>query len=112
MNKDLIRCAVISVDCVQNDPVDIRCGGPLYLGFDFYVYKDEKEEMQNLIVSTLEEYHVPIIKINSANEIEIPLKKLWNKERIIMEIEKDATYLCEQNNRNNQSKNYFKGIIK
>lgn len=27
MNNDLIRCSRISVNCVYNDPVDIRCGG-------------------------------------------------------------------------------------
>ena len=37
MEKKLIKCSRIGVDCVANDPVDIRCGGPEYLGFDFNV---------------------------------------------------------------------------
>ena len=113
MNNNLVKCSVISVDCVHNNPIDIMSGGPLYLGFDFYVYEKEKIDMQNLIISALEEYHIPLVKMNSSSLIEVPLNKVWNKERIILEIEKDATYLCEQEMKNrNQSKNYFKGMIK
>ncbi len=112
MDKDLVKCSVISVDCVHNDVIDIKSGGPLYLGFDFYVHKDIKEEMQELIVLALEEYHIPLVKINSAYEIKVPHSKVWNKDKIITEIENKATFLCEQNNKNKQLKNYFKGIIK
>lgn len=40
----------ICVDCVKNDPVDISCGGPDYLGFDFYVQKDKVKEMKILFL--------------------------------------------------------------
>ena len=33
--EKIINCTRIAVDCVANDPVDIKCGGPEYLGFDF-----------------------------------------------------------------------------
>ena len=45
MEKKLIKCSRIGVDCVANDPVDIRCGGPEYLGFDFNVREEETEDM-------------------------------------------------------------------
>ena len=35
MKKELVKCSRIGVNCVINDPVDVRCGGPQYLGFDF-----------------------------------------------------------------------------
>lgn len=41
MKNILIRCSKISVDCVSNDPVDIRCGGPEFLGFDFLCKRRE-----------------------------------------------------------------------
>ena len=40
-NEGVTILKKIVVDCERNDPVDIRCGGPDYLGFDFYV-KDEE----------------------------------------------------------------------
>ena len=43
MSEDLIKCTKICVNCVPNDPVDIRCGGPNYLGFDFFVREEETE---------------------------------------------------------------------
>ena len=41
-----IKCKKISVDSVYNDPVDIRCGGPEYLGFDFYVKEEEVKDLE------------------------------------------------------------------
>lgn len=42
MSNKKVNCVKISVNCVANDPVDIRCGGPNYLGFDFFV--EEKRQ--------------------------------------------------------------------
>ena len=58
MEKELVKCTEIGVDCVENDPVDIRCGGPEYLGFDFFVL-------------TLSELRVPAINIYSSGEREL-----------------------------------------
>ena len=49
-----ITCNKIAVDCVHNDPVDIRCGGPLYLGFDFFVKKEETDEMIEYIMNLID----------------------------------------------------------
>ena len=54
MKNILIRCSKISVDCVSNDPVDIRCGGPEFLGFDFYVREENTKEMTKFIIMTLD----------------------------------------------------------
>ena len=71
MDNNLIRCSQISVDCVANDPVDIRCGGPEYLGFDFNVRVEQTEEMKKFIAVTLEIFEIPLIfeasALNCAN---------------------------------------------
>ena len=36
---------MINIDCTINDPVDVRCGGPEYLGFDFNVRKEDSKEI-------------------------------------------------------------------
>ena len=47
--KNKVNCTNICVECVANDPVDIRCGGPKYLGFDFPVKDTELEEMKSAL---------------------------------------------------------------
>ena len=56
----IIVCSHISVDCVVNDPVDVRCGGPDFLGFDFFVKLEETEYMQQAIKIALEQFEVPL----------------------------------------------------
>ena len=92
-NSSLINCSIISVDCVENDPVDVRCGGPKYLGFDFYVREKEAEQMKNFIVATLETFKVPLQSIYTSGTIQIEEKKVWTKERIVESIKVNAEYL-------------------
>lgn len=46
--KNLVRCSQISVDCMANDPMDIRLGGPEYLGFDFLLKKTKQRKCEDL----------------------------------------------------------------
>lgn len=66
MENKLIKCSRISVDCVANDPVDIRAGGPYYLGFDFNVKEEETEEMKKFIEMTLETFGIPLINLYTS----------------------------------------------
>ena len=100
MENKLIKCSRISVDCVVNDPVDIRCGGPEYLGFDFNVKEDETEEMKKFIEMTLETFGIPLINLYHSKTNLIEEKYVWTKEKIVEEIKKDETYLKHQASRN------------
>jgi len=102
-NEKLIKCIKIGVDCVGNDPVDIRCGGPLYLGFDFNVLEKEQDEMKEYIAQTLVKFDVPVTRIYASELVEITEKDIWTKERIAKEIEKEALYLQSEAERNNYS---------
>lgn len=96
MNTNLIRCSQISVNCVVNDPVDIRCGGPTYLGFDFNVKTEETEQMKKFIVLTLESFQVPLIDMYVSNTIDLNEKDVQTKEKIIEDISADAEYLQDE----------------
>lgn len=50
----------IIVDCERNDPVDIRCGGPVTLGFDFFVEDADVEKTLVLIKEQLKENDLPL----------------------------------------------------
>ena len=92
-SDELVQCSIISVDCVPNDPVDIRCGGPVFLGFDFAVKEDETQEMMNLITECLNNNDVPLSNIGISSKVSKPANKVWTKETIEKEIIKDAKYL-------------------
>ena len=74
------KSAHISVDCEENDSVDIRCGGPKYLGFDFYVDLDKVKQMEKFISSCFKKYQRPVISIHNVGESLV--ETLWTKEMI------------------------------
>lgn len=100
MSNKLIKCSRLSIDCVVNDPVDIRCGGPEYLGFDFNVKEEETEEMKKFIEMTLETFGIPLINLYTSKTNLIEEKYVWTKEKIVEEIKKDENYLKHEASRN------------
>ena len=102
MENKLIKCSRIAVSCVANDPVDIRCGGPEYLGFDFNVIEKNTEEMKKFITLTLETLEISLAHLYVRGTIEVEAKKVWDKNRIVEAIQKDANYL-----KSDEVKNYF-----
>lgn len=82
MGKELIKYSKIMVDCVHNDPVDIKAGGPAYLGFDFFVKSEEVQEMINFITVTLQEYKIPLVNIGiDPIPLCLTLDEFWTKEK-------------------------------
>lgn len=72
-------CKII-VDCEDNDIVDIKCGGPRFLGYDFFVKTEEVEEVIDFIKEKLKENNQPLIRIFSTSGSE--KAELWTKEKI------------------------------
>lgn len=92
-DEELITCVEINVNCVTNDPVDVKSGGPYYLGFDFNVKEEELEQMKKFILATLNTLNVPFINLFEGEKIVLKKENVWTKEKIVKEIEKDAEYL-------------------
>lgn len=95
-----VHCTTIGVDCVANDPVDIKAGGPKYLGFDFSVRTKEYDYMKEFIIDTLLGYEVPIVGIYKTGEKDLPREKVWTESKIAEEIRREATYLKTEAQRN------------
>ena len=94
------KCRRISVDSVYNDPVDIRCGGPEYLGFDFFVKEEEVKEMTVFIADTMNKYGVPLYGMSVVGlPVSLSENKVWTKERIESCIQNDASYLISEGRR-------------
>ena len=91
-----VLCSKISVDCIKNDIVDIRCGGPVFLGFDFFVKKDEVDSMIIFIAETLKEFDVPYINISPTKDVMIERNKVFTKKAIVACIKREAPTLKEE----------------
>ena len=91
--EKLYNCTHLSIDCVENDPVDIRCGGPGFLGFDFFVLTEKVDEMETFTRMALQECEIPIQGFQRLETIDLPEEKVWTKERIVESIKTDAAYL-------------------
>ena len=99
MNKDekKVLCTCIMVDCVRNDKQDIKCGGPQFLGYDFYVRIEETKEIITFIKKTMNELGVPLINIRLQKDVMKKESSIWTKERIkscIVNNEAEIPYEC------------------
>lgn len=99
-NNVLYKCAHLVVECAKNDPVDVRAGGPAWLGFDFFVNDNETEKMIEYIDAALASLEIPNQAIYISEFVNLPANKLWTKERILAEIQKEAEYLKHEASRN------------
>ena len=90
-----VSCLKISVDCKYNDDVDIRCGGPYSLGYDFYVEKSQVNEMMDFISNTCKEFNVPILVMyyDKLQEYEKEKNAVWTKEKIYNSIKNNEAGL-------------------
>jgi hypothetical protein len=73
----------IEVQCERNDSEAISDGGPLMLGYSFYVPKDEKlSEYKQHIRECLAKYDRPFINMIVTTRDRISPRFLSNKEQI------------------------------
>ncbi len=93
MEKKKVLCANIGVDCAINDPVDVKAGGPQYLGFDFYVEEEKADLMIGFIKTSLNEFGIPLINISNNGQITVNEDQVWDEKRIVNSISNEADYL-------------------
>lgn len=79
-----VKCVKIAVDCIKNDPVDVRAGGAEILGYDFFVDETEKVQLVGVIKNTINELNLPLMGINVLDEVySLNENDVWRKERIV-----------------------------
>lgn len=78
-----VRATHICVTCGENDSVDIRCGGPATLGYDFYVDPKEAKKLVKHVKAMLEKYERPCenIDVYPRSDLMKP-KEIWTANRI------------------------------
>jgi hypothetical protein len=81
--KTIEVCDAIHVDiaCDRNDPVDVRCGGPAVLGYDFFVSPDEDvEDLKKFLENCIKKYRRPFMGISTSSHKDFPVENLWTRE--------------------------------
>jgi hypothetical protein len=74
---------VFSVSCEHNDSVDIRCGGPAILGYDFGVSPDEDQaDIEKFLKETVKKNRQPFMRISVSKQKNFPVQSLWTKEKM------------------------------
>jgi len=74
---------IYTINCERNDPVDIRCGGPAILGYDFGVSPDENEkEIIEFLKSCIKKHKRPFMSISVSKRKNFPVKHLWTKKKM------------------------------
>ena len=97
--KKLVKCKTISIDCIENDPVDIKIGGPEYLGFDFFVRENDVNEIVSFIYQKLDEYKLPIKRVYFSTVRTLDEKDIWTKEKIASCIKEESETILEEERR-------------
>lgn len=70
-----------TIDCKRNDSVDIKCGGPPYLGFDFSIDAEiPEEEVITKLRELLEKVGHPVLSVRARDKRIV--EKLWTWEAI------------------------------
>lgn len=107
-----IKGTKIVIDCIPNDPVDIRCGGPEILGYDYFVKQEETISLIEVVEKTLEELNLPIMEIRVEDEGKLRLteKEVWTKERIIQSLINDSSTVRSEYERRLRNGSYIKQV--
>jgi len=77
-----VESVLLVVDCVRNNSVDIRCGGPQFLGYDFNVEKEKVEEMKAFIQQKINENNQSFIGISEELFRKSKKCNIWTKTDI------------------------------
>ena len=97
--EDFVDCVMLSVYCVENDPISVSQGEPKYFGFNFKVKRKDATEITKFIRELLDENGIPCDGIEQFGSIEMPVTHVDSKEGITKEILRDKDALIEEGRR-------------
>lgn len=77
----------ISIDVAENDTVDIRCGGPYYLGFDFTVESKTLDYWRRFLTRMKKKRtDFPLFRVSISRPFDREGTGSWKPEKIEEEI--------------------------
>jgi len=90
--RTLYKARHVSIDCKLNDIEDVKKGGPIMRGFDFYIDCDEKPtEVKAFLEEVLKRVGLPCKEIRiSRPTYELAKAKVWSLKRVEKCIRREA----------------------
>lgn len=84
VNETLFVGRQLNIDVTPNDSVDIRCGGPQYLGYDFVVDADlNPQDLKKEIERIFYDLHRSYMRMSiSSSTVNVPKNQIWSLEQI------------------------------
>ena len=84
VRRTLYKAWKVDVTCCPNDRVDIKCGGPGYLGFDFTVDASvSKKKWEKFLRKALAANDLPCMGISfERRSVEVAKRQLWSERKI------------------------------
>ena len=85
METKLKTCEAVHIDvqCERNDAEDISCGGPVMLGYSFYISKtDNLSEYKEFIRECLRKYNRPYVNMEISIKNRMNVRYLNDKNDI------------------------------
>ena len=79
---DIRFCAIIGVDCIDNDEEKIDSGEPKKLGFHFAVKREDADDTIMFIKEKLEEYNVPYEDVYVYKSMDLVVTMICDREKI------------------------------
>ncbi len=79
---DIRFCAIIGVDCMDNDPEEIAKGEKKKKGFVFIVKREDADDTILFIKEKLEEYNVPYEDIYVYKSMDMLVTSIWDRKKI------------------------------
>lgn len=93
---DIFFCARIGVDCIKNNPENIKNGEQKYEGFVFNVKRDDADDIIQFIKEKLNEFGVPYEDVYVFSSLSLPLVMINTKEDIEEEIKNKSKYFIKE----------------
>lgn len=94
--NDIVFCAVIGVDCVENDSDAIARDEPKYLGYVFNVKSEESDDMIEFIRQKLKEFNVPYEDVYVYKRMSLPVVMVSDEKDIAKKIEQTADFFIKK----------------
>ena len=102
--EDIIFCAVIGVDCIENDSDAIENGESKYIGYVFNVRSEMADYMIGFIKQKLEEFNVPYKDVYVFKRMSLSAVMVQNAKDIAEEIERTANFFIKKSQSNENQK--------
>ena len=91
MKAQMVESTKLKIDVSPNKPEIVSQGGPKYIGFEFFIRKEQSANMCDYADKVLKAYKIKYIKMECVGNVLMSEDKLATKKTMLDEVERKAT---------------------